>query len=81
MIYANTIVHTYIQSTVLTDVYSSSLVIAKTALDLSRMISMADQAALVAQGHAYRLRITAMHAQHSTVHTSRWSHWDIRKDI
>ena len=56
-----------------------SLVIAKTALDLSRMISSADRAALTAQGHAYRLGNVTVHVQHSTVHTSWWSHRDKKR--
>ena len=47
-----------------------SLVIAKTALDLRRMISLADRAALMAQGHTYGLGNVTVHAQQSTVHTN-----------
>ena len=57
----------------------SSLVIAKKTLGLSRMISLADRAALTAQGHAYGLGNITVYAQHSTVHTSWWSHRDKKR--
>ena len=57
----------------------SSLVIAKVALDLSRMISLSDRAALTAQSHPYGLGNVTVHVQHSTVHTSWWSHRDKKR--
>ena len=57
----------------------SSLVIAKTTLDRSRMISMADWAALTAQGHAYGLGNITVHVENSTVHTRWWAHLDKKR--